>query len=103
MKEIAEYDFKSEYKRERNPLLKIKLQALHHLQSGKLLKDVADIVLYDETAVIPFAKIKAGPFALSNRYSPSWKIKNLIFMNASKNSPLIILKNFTRKRQIQPR
>ena len=32
--------------------------------------------------VIPFAKIKAGPFALSNRYSPSWKIKNLIFMNA---------------------
>ena len=51
VKEIAEYDFKSEYKRERNPLLKIKLQALHHLQSGKLLKDVADIVLYDETAV----------------------------------------------------
>ena len=32
--------------------------------------------------LIPFAKIKAGPFALSNRYSPSWKIKNLIFMNA---------------------
>lgn len=49
--EIQEYDFKAEYKRERNPLIKIKLQALHHLQSGKLLKDVADIVLYDETAV----------------------------------------------------
>ena len=35
-----------------------------------------------EKEVIPFAKIKAGPFALSNIYSPSWKIKNLIFMNA---------------------
>ena len=34
---IQEYDFKSEYKRERNPLIKIKFQALHHLQSGELL------------------------------------------------------------------
>jgi transposase len=48
---IQEYDFKAEYKRERDPLIKIKLQALHHLQSGKLLKDVADIVLYDECAL----------------------------------------------------
>jgi transposase len=51
VKEIQGYDFKSEYKRERNSLIKIKLQALHHLQSGKFLKDVADIVLYDEQAV----------------------------------------------------
>jgi transposase len=50
-KEIQAFDFKSEYKRERNPLIKIKFQALHHLQSGRLLKDVADIVLYDEKAV----------------------------------------------------
>jgi transposase len=49
--EIQEYDFKLEFKRERNPLIKIKFLALHHLQSGKLLKDVADIVLYDEKAV----------------------------------------------------
>jgi transposase len=49
--EIQEFDFKSEYKRERNPLVKIKFQALHHIQSGKLLKDVADIVLYDEQAI----------------------------------------------------
>ena len=49
--EIQEYDFKSEYKRERNPLIKVKFLALHHLQSGKLLKDVADIILYDEQAV----------------------------------------------------
>lgn len=48
---IQEYDFKLEYKRERNPLIKVKLLALHHLQSGKLLKDVADIVLYDEKAL----------------------------------------------------
>lgn len=51
VQKIQDYDFRSEYKRERNPLIKIKLQALHHLQSGKLLKDVADIVLYDEKAV----------------------------------------------------
>ena len=48
---IQEYDFKSEYKRECNSLIKIKFQALHYLQSGKLLKDVSDIVLYDEQAV----------------------------------------------------
>jgi transposase len=48
---IQEYDFKLEFKKERNPLIKIKLQALHHLQSGRMLKDVADIVLYDEKAV----------------------------------------------------
>ena len=51
VKKIQEYDFKAEYKRERNPLIKVKLLALHHLQSGQLLKDVADIVLYDEKAV----------------------------------------------------
>jgi transposase len=51
VKEIQEYDFKSEYKRERNPLIKVKFLALHHLQSEKLLKDVANIVLYDEQAI----------------------------------------------------
>lgn len=51
VKEIQEYDFKSEYKRERNSLIKVKFLALHHLQSGKLLKDVADILLYDEQAI----------------------------------------------------
>lgn len=51
VQEIQDYDFKLEYKRERDPLIKIKFQALHHLQSGKLLKDVADIVLYDEKAI----------------------------------------------------
>ncbi len=38
VKKIQEYDFKAEYKRERNPLIKIKLQALHHLQTGKLFR-----------------------------------------------------------------
>ena len=51
VKQIQDYNFKAEYKRERNPLIKIKLLALHHLQSGKLLKDVADIMLYDEKAI----------------------------------------------------
>jgi transposase len=51
VEKIQDYDFKSEYKRERDPIIKIKFQALHHLQSGKLLKDVADIILYDEKAI----------------------------------------------------
>lgn len=51
VKEIQDFDFKSEYKRERNSLIKVKFLALYHLQSGKLLKDVADIILYDEKAI----------------------------------------------------
>ncbi|HLE11361.1 MAG: hypothetical protein A2504_17070 [Bdellovibrionales bacterium RIFOXYD12_FULL_39_22] len=51
VKKIQDYDFKAEYKRERDPGIKIKLQALHHLQSGRLLKDVADMVIYDEKVV----------------------------------------------------
>lgn len=51
VQEIQNFDFKAEYKRERNPLIKIKFLALHHLQSGKLLKDVADAILYDEKAI----------------------------------------------------
>lgn len=48
---IQHFDFKSEYKHERDPTIKIKFLALHHLQSGKLLKDVAEMVLYDEKAI----------------------------------------------------
>ena len=51
VKKIQEYDFKSEYKRERNPIIKIKFLALHHLQSGMLLKDVANIIIYDESSI----------------------------------------------------
>lgn len=51
VQDIQGFDFKSEYKRERNPLIKVKFLALHHLQSGKFLKDVADIILYDEQAI----------------------------------------------------
>ena len=51
VKKIQDYDFKLEYKRERNPVIKVKFLALHHLQNGKLLQDVADIILYDETAI----------------------------------------------------
>jgi len=51
VKKIQDYDFKLEYKHERNPVIKIKFLALHHLQSGMLLKDVANIILYDESAI----------------------------------------------------
>lgn len=51
VKEIQDYDFLLEYKRERSPLIKIKFQALHHLQSGKNLKETSDIVLYDVQAI----------------------------------------------------
>lgn len=48
---IQDFDFMSEYKRERDPLIKVKFQALHHLQNGRSLQDTADIVLYDAQAV----------------------------------------------------
>jgi len=48
---IQEFDFRSEYKRERDPLIKIKFLALHHLQAGQLLKTVAENILYDEKAL----------------------------------------------------
>lgn len=51
IQKIQGQDFKAAYKRERDPIIKIKLLALQHLQVGKFLKDVSDIVLYDEKAV----------------------------------------------------
>jgi transposase len=48
---IQDYDFKAEYKRERNPLIKIKFLALHHIQEGMMLKDVAELLLYNEQAI----------------------------------------------------
>lgn len=48
---IQNFDFKAEYKTERDPIIKVKFQALHHLQNGMLLKDVANVVLYDEKAI----------------------------------------------------
>lgn len=51
VEKIQDFDFKLEYKNERDPIIKIKFLALHHLQSGSLLKDVADIVLYDEKKI----------------------------------------------------
>lgn len=49
--QIQEFDFLLEYKREQNPLIKIKLLALHHLQSGKSLQETADITLYGVQAI----------------------------------------------------
>lgn len=48
---IQEYDFKSCYKVERDPRIKIKLLALYHLQNGKKLVEVADMVIAEEKTV----------------------------------------------------
>jgi transposase len=48
---IQDYDFLSAYKVERDPRIKIKLLALHHLQQGRSLSDVADITLYSRKQV----------------------------------------------------
>lgn len=45
------YDFFACYKVERDPRIKIKLQALHHLQRGKSIQEVADITLYQAQAI----------------------------------------------------
>lgn len=34
VEQIQDFDFKLEFKKERDPIIKIKFQALHHLQSG---------------------------------------------------------------------
>ena len=48
---IQEYDFLATYKVERDPRIKIKLQALHHLQQGKTIQEVADITLYGSKSI----------------------------------------------------
>ncbi len=48
---IQENDFLSTYKAERDPKIKIKLQALHHLQAGKSVQKVSKITLYDRRSV----------------------------------------------------
>lgn len=44
--QIQGIDFLSTYKVERDPRIKIKLLALHHLQNGKNLTEVSSIILY---------------------------------------------------------
>ncbi len=51
IEKVQGYDFLSTYKVERDPRIKIKLQALHHLQSGKSIKEVSAITLYSEKSV----------------------------------------------------
>ena len=48
---IQGYDFLATYKVERDPRIKIKLQALHHLQRGKSVQEVSDITLYNRHSV----------------------------------------------------
>ena len=48
---IFDYDFLATYKVERDPRIKIKLQALQHLQNGKSIQEVADITFYDAKSV----------------------------------------------------
>ena len=51
IQKIQDYDFKGTFKTERDPKIKIKLLALHHLQTGRSLTDVADIVLAEHKAI----------------------------------------------------
>jgi len=46
IKQIQKYDFLSTYKEERNSRIKIKLLSLHHLQKGKTIKEVSELVMY---------------------------------------------------------
>ncbi len=51
VKKIQGYDFLSTYKVERDSRIKIRLQALHHLQNGKIIKEVSEMTLYEERCV----------------------------------------------------
>ncbi len=54
---IQAFNFLGCYRVERDPKIKIKLQALHHLQAGKKIIEVADMVLADERTVKSWLKI----------------------------------------------
>ncbi len=51
IKKIQDQDFKWTFKTERDPKIKIKLLALHHLQVGKKLGAVADLVLAESKTI----------------------------------------------------
>lgn len=51
VEQIQGFDFFSSYKVERDPRIKIKLQALHHLQAGKCIQEVSEITLYNPKSV----------------------------------------------------
>ena len=51
LESIQGYDFLATYKVERDPRIKIKLLALHHLQQGKSIQEVAGITLYHRKSV----------------------------------------------------
>ena len=51
IEKIQDYDFLSTYRVEQNSRIKIKLQALQHLQSGKSVSKVSEITFYSEKSV----------------------------------------------------
>ena len=51
IKRIQIYDFLSTYKEERNSRIKIKLLSLHHLQKGKNIKEVSEMVMYGRKCI----------------------------------------------------
>ncbi len=51
VEQIQDFDFFASYKVERDPRIKIKLQALHHLQKGKTIQEVSDITLYGPQSI----------------------------------------------------
>ena len=51
VEQIQGFDFLACYKVERDPRIKIKFQALHHLQNGKSVQEVSEITLYGPQSV----------------------------------------------------
>ncbi len=51
IKNIQGYDFLFIYKVEQNARIKIKLLAVHHLQTGKTIQEVSKHLLYDRRNV----------------------------------------------------
>jgi transposase len=54
---IQDFDFLACYKVERDPRIKIKLLALCHLQSGKSILEVAEIIFYDAKVIKTWPKL----------------------------------------------
>jgi transposase len=51
LEKIKDRDFKSTFKVERDPKIKIKLLTLHHFQGGKSFQELAELVLADERTI----------------------------------------------------
>ena len=56
VKEFKHFNFKKAYKKEKNRRMGTRLLALHHLHQGKIIGEVADIVLSSEVSIRKWAR-----------------------------------------------